>query len=57
MEPITDENEIALDFACYDAVKAGVEDIIFVIKPEMEELFKERVLAPMAKYVNTSYIF
>ena len=28
MEPITDENEIILDFACYDAVKAGFEDII-----------------------------
>ena len=36
MEPITDENEIILDFACYDAVKAGFEDIIFIIKPEME---------------------
>ena len=35
MEPITDENEIILDFACYDAVKAGFEDIIFIIKPEM----------------------
>lgn len=57
MEPITDENEIILDFACYDAVKAGFEDIIFVIKPEMEELFKERVLAPMEKHVNTSYVF
>lgn len=57
MEPITDENEIILDFACYDAVKAGFEDIIFVIKPEMEELFKERVLASMAKHVNTSYVF
>ena len=57
MEPITDENEIILDFACYDAVKAGFEDIIFIIKPEMEEVFKERVLAPMAGHVNTSYVF
>ncbi|WP_428260218.1 sugar phosphate nucleotidyltransferase [Gallibacter sp. Marseille-QA0791] len=57
MEPITDENEIILDFACYDAVKAGFEDIIFVIKPEMEELFEERVLAPMEKHVDTSYVF
>ena len=57
MEPITDEDEIILDFACYDAVKAGFEDIIFVIKPEMEGLFKERVLTPMVKHVNTSYVF
>lgn len=57
MEPITEENEIILDFACYDAVKAGFEDIVFVIKPEMEELFKERVLAPMKDHVNTCYVF
>lgn len=57
MEPITDENEIILDFACYDAVKAGFEDIIFIIKPEMEEVFKARVLAPMAGHVKTSYVF
>lgn len=56
MEPITDENEIILDFACYDAVKAGFEDIIFIIKPEMEEVFRKRVLAPMAGHVNTSYV-
>lgn len=57
MEPITDENEIILDFAFYDAVKAGFEDIIFIIKPEMEEVFRARVLAPMAGHVNTSYVF
>ncbi|MDO4485128.1 MAG: sugar phosphate nucleotidyltransferase [Bacillota bacterium] len=57
MEPITEENEIILDFACYDAVKAGFEDIIFIIKPEMEDVFKERVLTPMSGYVNTSYVF
>ena len=56
MEPITDENEIILDFACYDAVKAGFEDIIFIIKPEMEDVFRKRVLAPMAGHVNTSYV-
>ena len=52
MEPITDENEIILDFACYDAVKAGFEDIIFIIKPEMEDVFRERVLAPMEGHVG-----
>ena len=56
MEPIIDENEIILDFACYDAVKAGFEDIIFIIKPEMEDVFRKRVLAPMAGHVNTSYV-
>jgi len=57
MEPITDENEIILDFAVFDAVKAGFQDIIFVIKPEMEAVFTERVLNPMKRYANVSYVF
>ena len=41
MESVTDENEIILDFAVYDALQAGFKDVIFIIKPEMEEIFKE----------------
>ncbi|MGN1349669.1 MAG: sugar phosphate nucleotidyltransferase [Anaerovoracaceae bacterium] len=57
MEPVTEEQELILDFSCYDAVKAGFEDIIFVIRPEMEEAFRKRVLAPMKGRVNTACVF
>jgi len=57
IEPITDQNEIILDFACYDAWKAGFKDIIFIIKPSMEEVFKEKIICNMSKYVNCSYVF
>ena len=57
MESVTPQNEIILDFACYDAWKAGFEEIVFIIKPEMEEDFRERVLSRMEKYVKCSYVF
>jgi len=57
MESVTEENEIILDFAVYDAMKAGFKDVIFIIKPEMEEIFKERVMRRMEKYLNVSYVF
>lgn len=57
MESVTAEGEIILDFAVYDAMKAGFEEVIFIIKPEMEEIFKERVIAPMSKYIKTHYVF
>lgn len=57
MESVTAEGEIILDFAVYDAMKAGFEEVIFIIKPEMKEVFKERVIAPMSKYINTHYVF
>lgn len=57
MKAVTEQNEIILDFAVYDAMKAGFKDVIFIIKPEMEEIFKERVMNRMAKYLNVSYVF
>lgn len=57
MESVTEAGEIILDFAVYDAMKAGFEDVIFIIKPEMEEIFKERVMKPMSKYINAQYVF
>lgn len=57
MESVTDENEIILDFAVYDAMKAGFEEVIFVIKPEMENIFKQRVMNHISKYIKASYVF
>lgn len=57
MESVTAQDEIILDFAVYDAMKAGFKDVIFIIKPEMEEIFKERVLSRMEKYLNVTYVF
>lgn len=57
MEPVTVAGEIILDFSVYDAMKAGFKEVIFIIKPEMEDIFKERVLSSMSKYIKTSYVF
>lgn len=57
MENVTDEGEVLLDFACYDAVKAGFEEIIFIIKGEMEDVFRDRILSRMESHVKTSYVF
>ena len=57
MENMTKEGEIILDFSCYDAIKAGFKDIVFIIKPEMEEDFKERVIKNISKYANCKYVF
>ena len=38
-------------------MKAGFEEVVFIIKPEMEEIFKQRVLDPISKHMKTSYVF
>ena len=56
MEAVTDAGEIILDFAVYDAYKAGFDRVIFVIKKEMEADFVARVMSPMKKYLDVSYV-
>ncbi len=41
IDPITESGEIILDFSVYDAIRAGFERVIFVIKKEIEADFKE----------------
>lgn len=57
MDNMTSSGEIILDFACFDAIKAGFKDIVFVIKPEMEDEFNMRVVSKIAKYANVQYVF
>lgn len=41
MDPVGTNGELIIDFSIYDAIKAGFEKVIFVIKKEMEKDFQE----------------
>lgn len=41
IEPIGPNGEIILDFSVYDAVKAGFDKAVIVIKKEIEKEFRE----------------
>lgn len=56
MESITPEGEIILDFAVFDAIKAGFKDIIFIIKDEMAETFANRIIKRIKPFANVSYV-
>lgn len=57
MDPISDKDEIILDFSLYDAVMAGFKKVIFVIKKEIEEDFKKRIEGKADKYIETVYAY
>ena len=40
IDPIDTEGHIIMDFSIYDAVKAGFEKVVFIIKKENEEDFR-----------------
>lgn len=43
LTPLTDDGEFIIDFTVYDAVRAGFDKIIFIIKEENLELFEDTI--------------
>ena len=35
-------NETLIEYAVYDAIRAGFNDVVFIIRKEIEEAFKSR---------------
>lgn len=57
IDPIGPNGEIIMDYSIYDAIKAGFGKIVFVIKKEMEESFRESIGKRIDKITDTAYVF
>jgi NDP-sugar pyrophosphorylase family protein len=57
MDPVDDEGHLIIDFSLYDAMEAGFEDVVFIIKRENEELFRKAIGDRIAKKMNVQYVF
>lgn len=57
LEPIDNNGEVILDFSVYDALKAGFNKVVFVIKHEIEDSFKRLVGDRIAQKVHVEYVF
>ncbi len=57
LDPMTEHGEVILDFSVYDAKRAGFDKVVFVIKEEMEELFREKVGNRMEKQIQVEYAY
>ena len=56
IEPVDEQGHIIIDFSLFDAWRAGFRDLVFIIKPEMEESFREVIGCRMEKYFNITYV-
>jgi len=57
IDPIDEYGHIIMDFSVYDAVRAGFEKVVFVIKRENEADFRAAIGDRLAKQVEVSYVF
>ena len=57
IDPVGNHGEIILDFSLYDAMLAGFERVVFVIKEQNEEDFRNLIDDRAGKYLDVNYAF
>lgn len=57
LDPVGSHNQLIIDYSIYDAKRAGFEEVIFVIRPEMEEAFQSTIAARIGKQMKISYAY
>ena len=57
IDPITENGEFIIDFSVFDAIRAGFDKIVFVIKEENLEEFKETIGKRFENKISVEYAF
>lgn len=57
IEPLGPNGEFIIDYSVYDAIKAGFNKIVFLIKEENYEVFKETIGKRVEQHIKVEYCF
>ena len=57
IDPVGNHGQLIIDYSIYDAIRAGFETVVFVIKHEIEDAFKEAIGDRMSKVMNVKYAY
>ena len=57
IDPVDAKGRIIMDFSIFDAKRAGFDKVIFIIKKEQEELFREAVGDRVSEYMEVAYAY
>lgn len=57
VEPMGPNGEFIIDYSIYDAIKAGISKVVFIIKEENYHLFKETIGKRVEEHIPVSYVF
>ena len=57
LTPVGPSGEFLIDYSIYDAIRAGVKKVVFVIKEEHLDLFRETVGKRIESKIDVSYAY
>ncbi len=56
LEPVGPGGEIIVDYSVYDALRAGFDRIVFIVRKDIEDLFREKIGRKVERAVETTYV-
>lgn len=57
MEPVGPNGEFIIDYSVYDAIRAGFNRVVFIIRKDFYDDFRETIGKRLEGQVNVSYVF
>lgn len=57
LEPVGPGGEIIMDYSIYDAIRAGFNKVVFIIRKDLEQDFKEVIGNRIEKEIEVDYVF
>lgn len=55
--PVDEQGHLIIDYSIYDAMRAGFEKVVCVVKPDNEAAFHEAIGARIAEHVEIAYAY
>lgn len=57
LEKLGPSGELLMDYSIYDAIKAGFDRVVFIVRRDIEELFRETIGDRISRQIRTEYVF
>ena len=57
VDPVGSHGQLIIDYSIYDARRAGFETVVFVIKRELEDTFREAIGQRLSKVMDVKYAY
>lgn len=57
LEPLGPSGELLIDYSVHDAIRAGFDRVLFIIRRDIEELFKSTIGKRVERLIKTDYVY
>ena len=57
IEPVHENGEFILDYSIFDAIKSGFDKVVFIIKKENHDIFRDTIGKRIENMIDVKYVF